>query len=107
VELAWYPRFATTIRNIPISEWARHRAWKMYVSAVMGNKLAGLVALLQRVRPLPPITEALLPTDLLREYRAFATTLRNEPLYAPYAREYLSDETLSGDASASFGRQLA
>jgi hypothetical protein len=43
---------------------------------------------LQRLRPGTPVTADAIPEDLIAAYRAKASTLRENPLYAPYAREY-------------------
>jgi hypothetical protein len=45
--------------------------------------------LLQRLWPTPAVTEALLPPELLDGYSGFAATLRLDPLYRPYAKDYL------------------
>jgi hypothetical protein len=89
VELAWYPRLARRIRSLPLGTWGRRKAWDLYVRAAYANQLRTSIALLQRLRPIPPATDAALTPELMDGFRGFATRLRDEPLYRGYAREYL------------------
>jgi hypothetical protein len=86
-ELAWYPRLARRIGSLPLGASGRRKAWQLYLRAVMVNRLRTPIALLQRLRPIPPV---LMP-DVMEGFRGFATTLSDEPLYRAYAREYLFD----------------
>jgi hypothetical protein len=90
IELAWYPRLARRIRSLPLGASGRRRAWQFYVQAAMTNRLRRPIALLQRLWPLPPVTDGPL-TELMQGFRGFASSLRDEPLYRAYARDYLFD----------------
>ena len=57
----------------------------------MTNRLRVPIALLQRLRPLPPLTDATLAPELIDGFRGLATSLCDEPLYRAYARDYLCD----------------
>jgi hypothetical protein len=94
IELAWYPRLARRIRTLPVGLRGRRKARQVYLRAVMTNRLRTPSALLQRLSPMAAVTEALLPPDLMDGYRVFATTLRDDPLYRPYARDYLFDSAI-------------
>lgn len=84
VELYWYPRLARLMQRLPIG--ARLR--RMYLRGAFLNRFSGAIALLQRVRPGTPVIADAIPERLIAAYRAKARTLRGNPLYAPYAREY-------------------
>lgn len=91
VELAWYPRLARRVRTLPLGAWGRRKAWQLYVRAAFVNRLRVPIALLQRLRPLPPIVDVPLTPELLEGFRGFARALGNEPLYRAYARDYLCE----------------
>jgi len=90
-ELAWYPRIGRRIRALPLGERGRRKAWQLYVRAVLKNRLQGPIALLQRVRPVPPVNGDVLTPELIDGFRGFATGLQHEPVYRAYARDYLFD----------------
>jgi Sulfotransferase family len=90
-ELAWYPLIGRRIRALPLGERGRRKAWQLYVRAVLKNRLQGPIALLQRVRPMPPVNGDVLTPELIEGFRGFAAGLRNEPVYRAYARDYLFD----------------
>lgn len=86
VELYWYPRLTRVMRRLPAS---RLRA--AYISAAQENRLRRPIAVLQRLRPGTPFTAASIPDGLVDMYRGRAESLRGDPLYAPYAADYLHD----------------
>jgi hypothetical protein len=88
-ELAWYPRIGRRLHALPLGEHGRRKAWQLYVRAVLMNRLQGPIALLQRVRPVPPVDDAVLTPELIDGFRGFAAGLRDEPIYRAYARDYL------------------
>ena len=53
----------------------------------MANRFRLLIRILQRL--LEPMTAELISDEVLARFRRSAECLRNDPLYAPYAREYL------------------
>ncbi len=91
VELAWYPRLGRRVRSLPLGVWGRRKAWQHYVQAATHNRLRTAIALLQRLRPIPPLSDAPLTPELMQNFRGFAASLRDEPLYRAYARDYLVD----------------
>ncbi len=88
VELYWYPRLTRVIRRIPAP---RLRA--AYVDAAMHNRLRRPIAALQRLRPGTPFTAASIPDGLVDLFRGRAESLRGNPLFAPYAADYLHDSS--------------
>jgi hypothetical protein len=91
IELAWYPRLTRRVRALPLGERGRCKAWEWYMRAAVTNGLRRPIALMQRLRPLPPVTDAPLRPEQMQNFRGLATLLREEPLYRPYARDYLFD----------------
>jgi hypothetical protein len=89
IELAWYPPLTRLVRSLPLGAWGRRKAWQLYVQAAMTNRLRVPIALLQRLRTLPAVTDAPLTPEMMEGFRGFATSLRDEPLYRAYARDYL------------------
>lgn len=89
VELAWYPRLARRVRTLPLGARARGAAWQLYVRAALTNRLRLPIALLQRLRPVDPVSDAPLTPELMEGFHGFASSLREEPLYRAYARDYL------------------
>lgn len=84
IEMYWYPRITRAVRKLPIG--ARLR--RMYLRGAFLNRFRGAIAVLQRVRPGTPVTPDAIPEHVISAYRAKARTLRDNPLYAPYARDY-------------------
>jgi Sulfotransferase family len=92
IELAWYPRLGRRLRALPLGARGRRMAWRYYVHAAMTNRLRRPIALLQRLRPLPPVDDAPLTTsEFMQNFRGLASSLRDEPLYRAYGRDYLFD----------------
>jgi hypothetical protein len=88
IELAWYPRLTRLVRALPVGERLRRRIEGRYLRAARANRLAGPVALLQRLRPKAPVGDDLLTDELARSLWGQAESLREEPLYAPYFGDY-------------------
>ena len=91
IELAWYPRLARRVRALPLGERGGRKAWEWYVGVAVANGLRRPIALMQRLRPLRPVTDAPLRPERMQNFRGLATLLREEPVYRPYARDYLFD----------------
>jgi hypothetical protein len=85
IELRWYPRLARLARRLPF----RRRVSRLYLGLVFGNRLAPLIALLNRLWPARPVDGAIITDDLLEEARGLCDGLADDPIYAPFAREYL------------------
>ena len=89
VELAWYPLLTRAVGRLPLGRRLRAAIERRYLHRVAANRLARPIALLQRLHPLPPVTDAGLAEGALAAVRGRSETLRDDPLYAPYADEYL------------------
>lgn len=83
-ELAWYPRLARLAARLPGG--AALRGWQ--ARAAFTNRWAGLVALLDH---LSGTRAADVPPARLAPLRGDAEELCRDPLFAPYAAEYLAD----------------
>lgn len=83
-ELAWYPRLARIARKVPSG-----RAYRLYVGAAFTNRLRLPIRVLQRLRPAAPVNASVIPDEVLEPFRGLADSLRDDPLYAPYAADYL------------------
>jgi hypothetical protein len=84
VEMAWYPRIARVLLRVP-----SRKVFRLYVAAAFRNRLRTPITLLQRLRPDEPVTAAALPDEVLEKFRGRAESLRGNPLFAPYAADYL------------------
>lgn len=88
VELRWYPRLSRLVIALPLPGRLRRRVVDGYVRLVLDNRLARLIAVLQRVAPAAPVTAEGLPEDPPGAQRHQAETLRGRPHYAAYAGDY-------------------
>ena len=92
-ELYWYPLISRAVssaasrlgsaRSKDIHGW--------YVRRALDNRLRPLVKVLSLLRPGRKITRDDFPEDVLGCFKGKATRLKDNPLYAPYAAEYLWD----------------
>jgi hypothetical protein len=85
VELYWYPRLTRAVRKLPVG--ARLR--RLYTRAAFTKRFRIPIAVLQRLRPGQPVTAESIPDEVVNAFRGQAESLRGNPLYAPYARDYL------------------
>jgi hypothetical protein len=92
-ELYWYPlisrAFSAAASRLGAERFRRAYTW--YVGKTLENRLRPVVRLLRLLRPNRKITAADFPDDVLSFCQGRATRLMNNPLYAPYAAEYLWD----------------
>jgi hypothetical protein len=92
-ELYWYPLISRAVSaaasRLGPARYRRIYGW--YVGKTMENRLRHLVRVLHRLRPDRKITEADFPDEILDHCRGKATLLKADPLYSPYAAEYLWD----------------
>jgi hypothetical protein len=88
-ELRWYPRLTRALLGLPIGEKVRRKVFRAYAEAAFRNRFRRPIALLQRLRPAPPVTAALIPDSLVERFSGQAEALREEPAYARYAADYL------------------
>ncbi|MDQ4086670.1 MAG: sulfotransferase [Pseudomonadota bacterium] len=91
VELRWYPRMTRLVRRLPLGDRIRSAVLRRYIPAVEKNRFRRLIGLLQHVRPAQPVTIDLVSDEAVNYFRGRADLLRGDPLYAPYAADYLLD----------------
>lgn len=85
-EMYWYPRFARAVLA------ARSRKlYQRYVRVSFANRLRRPIGLLEKVRPRAGVDETMIPDDVIAPFRGTAESLRANPLFAPYRRDYLLD----------------
>jgi hypothetical protein len=90
-EMRWYPRLAAAVARAPVGSRLRGQLARRVARMSHNNSLAGAVRLLQRVAPAPPVSLEALPATVLEGFRGKARSLAAEPLFAPYAADYLND----------------
>lgn len=91
IELRWYPRLARLAQRLPF----RRRMSRLYVDLVFENRLAPLIALLNRLWSAKPVDGAIITDDVLEKMRGLADGLAADPIYAPFARDYLFEHRLT------------
>jgi hypothetical protein len=84
VEMYWYPRVTHAVCRLPIGSTLK----RVYLHGAFVNRFRGVIAMLQRLRPGTPVTADAIPDHLVAAYRGKARMLCDNPLYAPYARDY-------------------
>jgi DNA-binding transcriptional ArsR family regulator len=89
VELAWYPELTKAVSALPETDGVRQTAMEEHLRALNDNRLKDTVEQLQRSQPRDPVTSKLITDEVLKPFRGFADGLGDDPLYHPYAREYL------------------
>ena len=93
-ELYWYPVISRAVSSAAarLGQSRRERVYAWYVRRTLDNKLRLLVSVLARLRPGRRINVADFPEEILAYCVGRAERLRDDPLYAPYAAEYLWEE---------------
>lgn len=93
-ELYWYPMISRAVSGTAsvLGERARGVIWRRYMSLTLRNRLRPLVRVLARIRPGRGVTEADFPPHYALHCAGNADSLRDDPLYAPYAADYLWTE---------------
>ncbi|HEX8719439.1 MAG TPA: hypothetical protein VF736_02245 [Pyrinomonadaceae bacterium] len=102
-ELYWYPLISRLVsagasRLGPV--WFP-KVYRRYVGLTLDNRLRLLVRLLSLLKPDKKITDADFPAEIMSHFEGKATRLKADPLYAPYAAEYLFDEGAAARLSAT------
>lgn len=90
-EMRWYPRLAAAVGRAPVGRRLRRQLARGFARMSHKNRLAGAVRLLQRVAPAPPVGLETLHPATIEGFRGKARCLAAEPLFAPYAADYLND----------------
>jgi hypothetical protein len=87
IETRWYPRLSAAIARAPIGSRLRKRLARM----THRNRLSGVVRIMQRLFPAEAVSADLLTLPMIAGFRGKASCLAADPLFAPYAAEYLND----------------
>lgn len=82
--LAWYPHLTRRLGWLRRGSIIRRLYWR----AIMGDRLSGVAAMLQRIRPLPFPGEANIPPSLIETLSRQCESLRNRPSHARYLGDY-------------------
>lgn len=92
-ELYWYPVISRAVSSAAsmLGAAGHRRVYGWYVGKTLDNRLSPLVRLLSRLRPGRRVTAADFPEEMLDGCKGKASRLEGDPLYAPYAAEYLWD----------------
>ncbi len=93
-ELYWYPVISRRVAAMAskLGNTQFRRIYRRYIDKTMNNKLRLPIKVLERLAPGKKITEAQFPDELLDYFRDKAVGLRKNPLYEPYAADYLWNE---------------
>jgi hypothetical protein len=93
-ELYWYPLISRAVSAAAsrLGSARFQKVYRWYVGKTVNNRLRPLIRVLRLLRPGGKITEADFPEDILDYCKGKATLLKERPLYAPYAADYLWDE---------------
>jgi len=83
-EMYWYPRLTRAVRRLPSK-----RVGQFYARAAFSNRLRLPIRMLNRLRPGAAINADAIPQSLIDSLRGHAACLRHDPLYTPYANNYL------------------
>lgn len=90
--LAWYPYFAGRVARLPLPRPLVARLAGLLRRWTFDDRLARIIARLQRWRPRVPVTAARIDRDQLRRQIAPPERLRGEPAYQPYLADYLLED---------------
>jgi hypothetical protein len=84
IEMYWYPRLTRVMRRVP-----SRRLFDRYIRAALRNELRRPIAWLDRLKRGRPFTAQSIPEEVVDDFRGRADSLRDDPLYTPYASDYL------------------
>ena len=84
-EMRWYPRLSALIGRAPVGERGRKALARRFARLSHRNRFSGMIRLLQKVAPAPPVSVDLLPSHVVEVFRGKAASLAAEPLFVPYA----------------------
>lgn len=85
-EMYWYPRLARLVLAL-----RSQRLYRKYVRLSFTNRLRRPIRVLEKLRPRNAVTDAIITDDIIEPFRGRGASLRSNPLYASYKREYLLD----------------
>lgn len=88
-ELAWYPRLSRFLYRLPFGRKLRRLALGGQEHEQAAAPLRPLVRLLARSDPAVRLTADAIPGEAIAWLRGRASLLKDDPLYGPYADEYL------------------
>ena len=73
------------LRRLPLGS----KLGRIVTKASFENRLALLIRMLDRIRPAPPFPRDRITDEMLSYFKGTAATLAKEPVYAPFAADYL------------------
>jgi hypothetical protein len=88
VEMRWYPKISAAVCRVPGGSRLRTRVARWSHN----NRLAAPIRLLQRVAPASPVSIDALPGETWESFRGSARVVAADPLFAPYAADYLNED---------------
>jgi hypothetical protein len=93
-ELYWYPLISRAVAAAAsrLGDALFQKIYRRYIGRIGGRRLRPMIKVLGLLRPGGKITEADFDDDILQYCKGKATLLREHPLYAPYAADYLWDD---------------
>ena len=103
-EMYWYRVISSTVSAaaLRLGDGAFTRIYGRYAKLTKGGRLKPIVRLLARMFPARKVTAADFHESVLLQWLGRAERLRDDPLYAPYAADYLWDlDANSGRGGAS------
>ena len=89
VEMRWYPRLTRAIDRLPLPGRIHRRLRRAYVKRAFDNRLKVPIRWLQRLSAQPPVDANVIPAETLERFRGMAASLSCDPLFAPFADDYL------------------
>jgi hypothetical protein len=93
-ELYWYPKISRVVSATAsrLGDRAFRKIYSRYVGVTLRNGLRPMIRVLARIKPSGRITDADFPPISVDNFAGKAESLRGDPLYAPYADDYLWTE---------------
>lgn len=88
-ELLWYPRMTRALLRLRLPGKVKRRIVGLHLALIARGWTRPLVRLLQTCRPGEPVGAHMVTDTVLENFRGQADRLRDDPLYAPYAADYL------------------
>ena len=93
-ELYWYPKISSRVSKFAqrFGQNGYAKIYHWYISKTIKNKFQKVIKLLSRWKPDRKVSAFDFPDEVLSYCKGKATILRDNPLYAPYLKDYLLEE---------------
>jgi hypothetical protein len=89
VELAWYARFNSLAHAIPAPVRVKRRLVDAHLKALDQGRWSKVADLCQKLRPRQEIAAQVISASVIERFAPKAEILRSNPVYRPYAADYL------------------